>query len=273
MKKVIVLIATTPRLALLTENALPSILNQTAVPAAVVIVSDKRHLSQDEALLLRTKFSSIPLYLMKNSRKAGAAGSWNTGIDFIAERFPESYIAIIDDDDRWDPSHLNSCLSNSNSGTADVILSGIKIIINQEIVALNIPKEVSVHDFLIGNPGWQGSNTFMKTEFAKKVGGFTDGLISGNDRDFAIRALEYTEVQMNYTNKATVDWVCNKSPDALSAPGSKQKLRGSAQFLKLHGNKMTVQDMDSYFLRAQELFSLSKQDIIDEIRILGNSNE
>ncbi len=273
MNNVIALIATTPRLPLLLGNAFPSIVNQTVPPAAVVLVSDSHALNADEVALLQATLKDIPLYTMTNSRKLGAAGSWNTGIQFISEHFPKSYIAIIDDDDEWHEDHLSSCVSNSNKGTADVVLSGINILINRETVVTNIPKDISMKDFLIGNPGWQGSNTFVKSAFATKVGGFTDGLISGNDRDFAIRALESGTAKICYTNGVTVNWICNQSPDALSAPGSKQKLRGCAQFLQLHGSKMSAGEMDTYFLRASELFFLSKKEILNELTQLGGWNE
>ncbi|KDM90727.1 glycosyltransferase family 2 protein [Photobacterium galatheae] len=265
MKNIIVLIATTPRLPLLTENAIPSIINQTLSPTAVILISDNQPLTNDEVTSLKIKLRNIPLYTMTNSRIPGAAGSWNTGIDFISEHFPDSYIAMIDDDDRWHPEHLALCLHNSDSGTADVVLSGINVLINKEIATVHIPQNISLHDFLIGNPGWHGSNTFIKTELVTKVNGFTDGLISGNDRDFAIRVIESGIEKINYTHIATVDWICNQSPDALSASGSQQKLRGCAQFLQLHMHKMTSQDLESYFQRTHKLFSLSKTKILDEL--------
>lgn len=268
MNDVIVLIVTTPRLSLFTEYALPSIVNQTCQAKAVVLVSDTRPLEQKEIEILRAELNGIPFYTLTNSRSPGAAGSWNTGINYIAEHFPSSYIAIIDDDDLWHPEHLSSCLLNSEAGKADIVLSGINVNINQKTVATNIPKDIQIKDFLIGNPGWQGSNTFIKTELATEVGGFTDGLISGNDKDFAIRILESGVATIRYTDIATVDWICNQSPDALSAPGSQQKLRGCAQFLKLHGKKMTRSVMDTYFERASVLFDLTKKDILDELERL-----
>ncbi|MDG3087805.1 glycosyltransferase [Vibrio hannami] len=273
MNNVIVLIATTPRLPLLLENALPSIVNQTHTPAAVVLVSDTRLLNRKEKAQLQSELKGIPFFTLNNLRFSGAAGSWNTGINYISEHFPNSYIAIIDDDDMWHPEHLSSCIANSNSGKADIVLSGINVNINQKTVATNIPTDISARDFLIGNPGWQGSNTFIKSELATNIGGFTDGLISGNDRDFAIRALESGIANICYTNRATVDWICNQSPDALSAPGSKQKLRGCAQFLQLHGNKMSEHEMNVYFQRARELFSLSKEEIFSELEQMESDND
>ncbi|WP_238843343.1 glycosyltransferase family 2 protein [Thiomicrorhabdus xiamenensis] len=259
---------------MLKENALPSIINQTVQPTAVVIVSDRRSLNKDEVLCFNTTIGKeIPLYTITNSNKAGVAGSWNTGIDFISKKYPESYIAIIDDDDQWHTNHLSTCISHSANGTADVVLSGINVITNKKKVKANIPLNISINDFLVGNPGWQGSNTFIKANLAIKIGGFTNGQISGNDRDFAIRVLESEAVKITYTTEATVDWRCNQSPEALSAPGSKQKLKGYAQFLKLHGHKMSSKERSSFFARSEQLFSISKQDILKELELLTSANE
>ncbi|MHA2937996.1 glycosyltransferase family 2 protein [Vibrio sp. RC27] len=266
MNQVIVLIATTPRLSLLSRYALPSIINQTFLPTAVVIVSDTRQLSCDEQLRLQFELKDIPVKTLTNARCAGAAGSWNTGIDYIADRYPNSYIAIIDDDDYWSPQHLASCVANSDNGKANVVLSGINIKIGKNLVACNIPSSISKNDFLVGNPGWQGSNTFVKTELAKYIGGFTDGLISCNDRDFAIKVLDSGKAAISYTKLASVDWNCNQSPDALSAPKSQQKLKGCAQFLRLHGDKMSEPEMDSYYQRIQDFFSIPRKDVLEELK-------
>ncbi|AFJ01694.1 Glycosyltransferase involved in cell wall biogenesis [Methylophaga frappieri] len=273
MNNIIVLIATTPRVNLLTEFALPSIQSQTHLPTSVVLVSDSRELYQSEIERLRKRLQGIPLHTLTNAFSPGAAGSWNTGISYISKHFPSSYIAIIDDDDTWQPEHLQTCLRHSDANKADVVLSGINVNFDQRTVATNIPNELTVDDFLIGNPGWQGSNTFIKTELAFKVGGFTDGLVSSNDKDFAIRVLESGLATIRYTHLATVNWMCNQSPDALSAPGSKQKLQGCAQFLRLHGNKMSTGTMDLYFQRAFELFTLTKEEILNEQKRLESIND
>lgn len=267
---VVTLVATTPRLETLLNKAIPSIVKQTKFPKAIVVVTDKFPLSSLEEKALREACNGIELQICTNSRTKGAAGSWNTGIDYICNEFPDSYIAIIDDDDTWEVDHLSECISNSDFGTADVVLSGIRVITKKGAVAENVPESVSVDDFLIGNPGWQGSNTFVKASVARQVGGFTDGLISCNDRDFAIKVLAREVYKFCFTKKVTVNWYCNQFSDALSAPGSFQKLRGCAQFLKLHSSKMTKEQKSSYFNRAHNLFLLSKKQIQDELEQLGD---
>lgn len=269
MRPVIVLIATTPRYEYLTSISIPSVVSQSQLPAAVIVVADRRALSLDEQQSLQLMLGNIPLITLQNRFLHGAAGSWNTGIDHISQHFNQSYIAILDDDDRWQPDHLSLCLANSQHGTADIVLSGINVIKDGSILVQNIPVNICAEDFLVGNPGWQGSNTFIAAEVAKAVGGFTNGLISSNDRDFAIRLLAEKRFSVSYTGKATVNWACGLSASALSAPGSVQKRRGCAQFLQLHGHRMSLQQRQQYFQRMEKLFHLTEHDILTELQRLS----
>lgn len=269
MRPVIVLMATTPRYEYLTFISIPSVVSQSQLPAAVIVVADRRALSIDEQQSLQLMLGNIPLITLQNRLLPGAAGSWNTGIDYIAQHFNQSYIAIIDDDDSWQAEHLASCLQSSQNGNADIVLSGINVVKDGITVSTNVPVNICAEDFLVGNPGWQGSNTFIAAEVAKAVGGFTNGLISSNDRDFAIRLLAEKRFSVSYTGKATVNWACGLSASALSAPGSVQKRKGCAQFLQLHGHRMSLQQRQQYFQRIEKLFRLSEHDILTELQRLS----
>lgn len=258
MLPIAVLIATTPRPHLLSQQALPSLAEQSHQPDILVVVSDRRALSKAEKESLRVLVASINTVFVTNQRKQGAAGSWNSGLDTLKTLYPDCYVAILDDDDRWHPDHLSSCISLSDQGNAHIVLSGINVVQGQSVLAQNIPQDIGIADFLTGNPGWQGSNTFIRLSTVSNVGGYTDGLISCNDRDFAIRALQMSDLSIKYTGKVTVDWYLNESPDALSAIGSEQKLHGSSQFLKLHGSKMSASQKERFFHRMGSLFGLSR---------------
>lgn len=266
MRPVVVLIATTPREEFLKTVSLPSIVAQTHQPAAVVLVSDKRVLTLDEQQDLQRVLDNIPLVCLYNELLSGAAGSWNTGIGYISVHFAKSYIAILDDDDLWDPSHLSLCLAHSVNGKADLVLSGIHAVKDGISVATNIPENICTDDFLVGNPGWQGSNTFIAAEVATAVGGFTNGLVSCNDRDFAIRVLD-RRPQITYTGRATVSWQLNNRSDALSAVRSPQKLLGVSQFYRKHRHRMSEIHKDMFFNRIERLFHWSRTEIEDEVGI------
>jgi len=238
---------------------------QSHLPDAVVVVADQREVSELELQSLQAIVGSIPLICLHNSFSPGAAGSWNTGIHYIKKSYAGSYLAILDDDDAWLPEHLATCIACSDHGKADLVLSGIHVVKAGAIVATNIPKNICADDFLVGNPGWQGSNTFVAIDVITAVGGFTDGLISSNDRDLAIRLLSNWHQAINYTGIATVHWHCGHCDSALSAPGSAQKRLGCAQFLKLHGHRMSSQQKQQYFERMAQLFHLPAQDILSEL--------
>ena len=261
MLPIAVVIATRPRPNLLIKHALPAVDAQQHKPDVIVVISDERPFSGVEQNILRRLTPSVRMVFGQNQNSQGAAGTWNTGFSILSELYKDCYVAIIDDDDHWHADHLGSCEATSRNGQADVVLSGINVVRGSTILARNIPENISTDDFLIGNPGWQGSNTFISLSSALRIGGDTDGLISCNDRDFAIRALELCDIDIQYTRRVTVDWHINQSPDALSAVGSEQKLKGSAQFLKLHGGKMSPVQRKQFFRRMESLFGLTKSTI------------
>ena len=261
MLPIAVVIATRPWPNLLIRHAMPAVEAQQRKPDVIVVVSDERPLSAAEQDMLRRHTPSLKVVFGQNQNSPGAAGTWNTGFSILSNLYKDCYVAIIDDDDQWHPDHLRSCETTSKNGQADVVLSGINVVRRSTILAKNIPDNISAADFLIGNPGWQGSNTFISLSSALRIGGYTDGLISCNDRDFAIRALELGDLDIQYTRRVTVDWHINQAPDALSAVGSEQKLKGSAQFLRFHGGKMSPIQREQFFRRMESLFGLNKMTI------------
>lgn len=263
MAKVIVLIATRPDVDVVLKFALPSVLLQKRRPDSIVIVSDSRPMTPLEQYQIKSQAKDIPLFILNNTRLKGAPGTWNTGIVFIHEKFGNCYTAILDDDDRWAITHLFLCEQIGDRLNADVVLSGINTVVDNHVITQSIPLDITINDFLVGNPGWQGSNTFVRNGLLKLVG-FTDGLVSSNDKDLAIRVLSNPLINIAYTGCATVDWTCNASSGALSAKGSVQKLKGCAQFLKLHGHRMNERQEAQYFERMVQLFDLSKTDILSE---------
>lgn len=261
----VAVIATTPRLNNLLQFSLPAISQQTCMPDYLLIVSDKRPLTKEEQAQVQSVVPKVPIRFMTNNNKQGAAGSWNTAIKYASEQWVECYIAILDDDDIWYSNHIEECLSNSLNGDADLVLSGMNVVINSITVDSNIPNNLIADDFLAGNPGWQGSNTFIKLSVLNKVGGFTDGLISSNDRDLAIRVLDSIDLHISYTGQVTVDWQCNQSLDALSAPGSPQKLKGSAQFYLCYQHRMNEKIKTKFFMRLENLFNINRTQLLNAV--------
>lgn len=267
----VVLIATKPRVEQLVNISLPSIQVQSHQPDLVVIVSDSKTLTNVEQTKIVTQLAPLPVLFLKNKNSPGAAGSWNTGIAALSAMYTEAYVAILDDDDCWMPNHLSLCMKHTHN-RPDLVLSGIEARTVDRVLAINIPYNLKADDFLIRNPGWQGSNTFATLSLFNAVGGFTNGLVSSNDRDLAIRILACPDRNIAYTGKVSVIWHCQQLYDALSSPGSPQKRRGCAQFLMLHGYRMSESVMDEYFQVMEARFDLTRAEIEYEIEQLGSGN-
>lgn len=250
------LIATRPRWHLLTSRALRSVRRQTRSPDLLVVVCDAA--VSDDVWLDAVRLDSIPVHsvVLNNVRSKGAAGAWNTGLAWLREQGFSGYVAILDDDDEWDANHLSQCEQASGHGNADVVLSGLRVIKDGIELARAPLSSITRDDFLAGNPGWQGSNTFVKLEALMRVGGFTDGLPSTNDRDLAVRLLSLPDLNVAFTHRMTATWHIDSQGDALSRPGSPEKRDGLLQFLAMHGHLMSPDVMNRFKARARDLFGV-----------------
>lgn len=261
-----VLIASKDRGPRVLCHALWSVRNQTYHPDLLVLVNDGKPLSAAEEAQLHDAIGRVPLVIVSNRRTAGVAGAWNTGLDLLRTRGPgaNSYVAILDDDDLWDPRHLEVNLTTATRAVAGAVVSGLRMIRDGETVDRPLPNAFGVDDFLAGNPGWQGSNTFVSLELMFKVGGFRDGMLSLNDRDLAIRILRAPGVRVGYTNEWTSSWHLSRNGQQLSSPRSKPKLSGLRWFWRIYGREMSPAIEAVFFTRAASLFGIGREAIIEE---------
>ncbi len=257
------LMATLPTRDTLTRVAVPSIANQARQLDALVIVFDNATWPAGVAQVLRDLMSCVPVHLFGNTRANGAANTWNTGIEYIAQHWSETYVAILDDDDQWDADHLQICESTARaSGWPDVVVSGLRMCIDGDEVPREPPLSLCIEDFLAGNPGWQGSNTFMRLNTLIQAGRFTEGLRSCNDRDLAIRVLSLNGSRFAFTGRHTASWNLDTGRSSLSSRRAEEKCAGLAQFLALHGHRMNDAVRRRFFERAERLFGWSEDEIL-----------
>lgn len=272
MNSIVCLMATRPSLDLMSIRSVPTIKTQTRPPELLVIVFDKRPARADEIVQLRQLAHNVPITILHNQQSLGAAGCWNTGIHWVEKHYPASYIAILDDDDTWDENHLETCWEKANQQKwPDIVISGIRRHLDGKIYEDKLPTRLTPNDFLIGNPGWQGSNTFVRTKTLTRVGGFTNGLRSCNDRDLAIRLMETPGIKVAFTRRHTATWYCNERPEALSAPGSSAKLEGLAHFLHIHQHRMNSAQKQAFFQRCERLFQLTQEQIIHRMSAISST--
>jgi glycosyltransferase, family 2 len=185
---------------LLFSRSLYSVLNQNQSPDYVLIVDDNQNetISKDiERKILELKNNKI--YYIKNQRTPNMSGSgaWNCGIKWY-ENFlgGDDYIAILDDDDSWRKEYISSCYETllSSPRVPDAVFAFIKRS-DCEMCSLFEMKDISIKNFLKGNPSIQGSNMFFRFGALRAIGGFDETLASCTDRDLMIRFLQ------KYSNK------------------------------------------------------------------------
>lgn len=255
------LLATRGRIDHLRRVSLPSIRTQSLAPGRVIVVTDGFQASEDQLHEWRSALGSLELVVIENRRTPGVAGAWNTGLAFLRAEGFKGYVAILDDDDHWDESHLSACLRASIRDQVHVVVSGLRFVRDGVMQPRALPTDLAVGDFLRGNPGWQGSNTFMSLDVFLRVGGFRDGLPSLNDRDLAIRVLDQPDVRIGYTHLWTATWIMDSTRKTLSSRGSTAKLQGLQAFWHLYQHRMTLYDGQAFFERAWRLFGISQDEI------------
>jgi len=254
---VVVLIAASDRAHLHLARTIPSLLRQTGSYDAIVIVDDTPRSHKQQLEFWRTSGLEVVNFL-KNKRKKGAAGTWNTGLDWIRENYGESWVAILDDDDEWLPDHLSLCQS-SITNEIDAVISGIATFIDDVQVSEPNHGNFNLGDFLHSNPGWQGSNTFIRLSLLERVGRFDENLECTHDRDLAVRLLELDNFRYIRTGQTSVRYHINAKVPAYTRRFNPEKLSGLRTFLQKHGHKMTIEQKDNFFIRAFELFGFSKE--------------
>ena len=254
-------VATAHRTELLKHRALSSIERQSWPPSRVIVVDD----SGDDAAAERTEGlvrdwrpAGITVDFLRNRRTKGAAGAWNSGLDHLLRTCddPERlYVAILDDDDSWDPDHLKQCLEVAESRDLDMVAAGFRRIEEgAEPRLVTPPRSLDVASFLVGNPGIQGSNLVCRLRVLLEAGLFDESLPSCTDRDLCIRIAELPGVRYGAVSGPTVrHFACGSRP-RLSTPGSSAKTEGLDRFFRKYRDRMSDAQRAEFRARAGRRF-------------------
>lgn len=250
-------VITHKREELLSTRALPAIIGQIRLPDHLIIVTDGvSDTIKSLSILSEFKQRAVPVTILENNRSPGAAGAWNTAIQAVYTMNNKGWVALLDDDDEWKPDHLALC--EKFSVNCNVVISGIDIQKDAVCIASNLLNNCTVSDFLAGNPGWQGSNTFIRVDLLREVHGFDEHLLCTHDRDLAIRILSNPNTRMAYTGKITTSYFLEKSRESLTLTASRGKQTGLLQFYYKHFKRMDPPLKDAFLTRAEKMFGLDR---------------
>jgi glycosyltransferase involved in cell wall biosynthesis len=256
------LITTKARDELLLQRSLPSVLAQNRPPELIIIVNDGPALDERTQAAIHAACTpqGLEFELLHNARAPGAGGAWNTGLAQLRTLGHEGFVAVLDDDDTWDTNHLEVNLAHAHD--ASIVVSGLRMMARRQFMHRPLIEALDPRTFLTGNPGWQGSNTFVSLDLLLQVGGFREGLPSLNDRDLALRLLRHPGSTWKLTGQWTATWNADTVGN-LSTPGSVAKREGLRAFWSLYGAEMAPPEREAYFLRAALLFGISEPEITD----------
>ena len=257
---VAVLVATANRTTLLENRALPSVARQSRPPERVVVVDDSTGDTPErtERLVRGWRPTGIVTDFLRNRRTKGAAGAWNSGIDHLLRTGGDParlYVAILDDDDRWGACHLEACLKAAEAFDLDVIAAPFRRIEEEAPPCLTVPpRGLEATDFLVGNPGIQGSNLVCRLSVLLEAGLFDESLASCTDRDLCIRLAELPGVRYGTTTETTVDHFACASRLRLSTPMAATKRKGLDHFYRKYRDRMSAAERVGFRRRADRYF-------------------
>lgn len=267
-----VVIATCNRPALLANRSLLSVRAQTRPPDLVIIVDDSqwrtRRINRDIAASWRAPKTSVTY--LENWRTPGAAGAWNTAFHYLhRQKLPECWVALLDDDDEWLPEYLDKCLATGESEKADLVVAGLlrRTAVGPDYAHAVPDKEFSKTDFLIGNPHWQGSNTFARLSALIAAGGFDESFESTNDRDLGIRLLDLGYLKWSFVKEYLVIHYADQRSDRLSTKASPQKRAGIEAFYQKYCGRMASETSTAFFERAGHIFDVNDGQILSAAKL------
>jgi len=253
--RIAAVIVTCNRIELL-SRALNSIKGQSRKPDFVYIISNSTASNFHKEQKLCADFS---FQIFKNYRTENYAGALNTAIEQIIKAngiSEDVYFASLDDDDEWLPNYLHEITIN-NTNNYDILVGNILRSSNTENNLLVLPNDLSEKNFLIGNPGISGSNTFVKLITLLKSGAFDEGLSATIDRDFFVRVF-LQKPSYKIVNKHLVTQHTDNDRERVTTNRTKKEESLRVFFYK-YRHLMTQEEKEQFFQRIAKLFSINKK--------------
>lgn len=170
----------------LLPDAIAAAVGQTRAPLEVLVCDDvgaDATRAVVEAWTARTE--GLVRYVDSSGRGHTTAGaSRNVG----AGEARGDLLAFVDDDDVWQPDHLELLVSALEGAGTDVAVSWTEAD-DPDFVFARMGAGLGVRDVVSRNPGFVGSNFVIRAETFRRVGGFDPDLRVSNDQDLLVRLL------------------------------------------------------------------------------------
>ena len=258
MLSIAAVIATYNRTELLASRALPSVASQTRPPDRVIVVDDSdgdvRH--ANARIVDGFKTGSLETRYIENCRTPGASGAWNTALVYLQATAPATFVAILDDDDAWDPSYLERCESAVLDRDLDMVAASLIYRASGDSSGelLDSPSELDSDELLVRSTHIQGSNLFVRLRKLLEAGGFDETLVSTTDRDVCIRLADLGTVRYGALAEHLVHHYADNDRPRLSTPGGDKKRSGLRYFYRKYRSRMSPSQREAFIQRSVKLF-------------------
>lgn len=245
-EKISIVIPTSRRPDLL-RAALFSVANQVVRPAEVVIVCDSCDpISMDG---IRSDFQARRLVC---DRPFGASAARNMG----ACAATGEWLAFLDDDDWWLPEYLSALRQATERSRLDVVCTSFLAADHRGIFPEKAaPADLSKADFFSSNPGFRGSNLFIRRSVFLELGGFAENLPAFNDMDLGLRLSASPGLRYLGIAERMVVFRNHTGP-RLTSRHSRYVRAALPQFLARHGPTMTPSQRRAFAMRLKRLWSI-----------------
>jgi glycosyltransferase involved in cell wall biosynthesis len=245
----------------LLPRAIESVINQTYSNLEHIIVDDG---STDDTKTVVRSYDDPRIQYLKHDVNMGQAASRNTAIDSASG----DYIAFLDSDDEWKSTKLEqqtSWFEQRDNNWIGVYCDG-------EHPRTSRIKDLftSLFPYKIRKPGSKaiirdiltmqgsispGSSLMIRTELARKIGGFDESMSRHEDLDFVIRLLQHGKFGYIDENLYTV----YESDD----PSHEVMIESKKKLLSKHANKIKKLEQRGYSVRCYHHFHLARSSFSD----------
>lgn len=182
------------------KRSLTSVFKQTYQDFEVLIINDASP-DWDVGQVIINSFNDNRIRIISHEKNKNGAAARNTGI----KKAQGEFIAFLDADDEWFPTHLQELLSNLKFNNADLVYGTCLVKSNSEYVLpqSGLNESLNLSEYLFCNDGFiQTSGIFIKSEIAKR-NLFNDALIRHQDYDFLLR-LEAKNIKFSWSKPIAV---------------------------------------------------------------------
>lgn len=259
MLSIAVVIATHNRPELLAARSLASVSEQTRPPDYLLVVDDSslELRAANAKTVAELNIHAARIIYLENQRMPGASGAWNTALSCLQNLDPAVFVAVLDDDDSWEPTYLENCELAVLDGCLDMVAAGLVFHRSHESEGdlLLPPEGLSVNDLLVRNTHIQGSNLFVRLRKLLEAGGFDEALTSTTDRDICIRLADLGTVNFRALDECLVHHFAEDDRPRLSTAGGDAKRTGLTHFYRKYRGRMSVDQHAAFRDRCLRLFN------------------